>query len=120
MGVGGLSGPALKPIALAAVYACANAVELPIVGMGGVATGRDALELLAVGASDVALGTVLFSDPFAPTRIRVELEAAAAATGVDDPDNVHGAAQKIPAKAQKTSRLTASVELLVCGVPCQR
>jgi dihydroorotate dehydrogenase (NAD+) catalytic subunit len=72
--VGGLSGPALKPIALAAVYACRRAVELPIVGMGGIRTGRDALEFLACGASAVALGTVLFSDPEAPRRVRREIE----------------------------------------------
>ena len=71
---GGLSGPALKPVALAAVYLCAEAVDLPIVGMGGVSTGRDALELLAAGAAAVALGTMLFSDPGAPARIRAELE----------------------------------------------
>src|SRR5262249_41657916 len=56
-GVGGYSGPALKPIALAAVYAARGATELPIVGMGGIWTGRDALEFLAVGATAVALGT---------------------------------------------------------------
>jgi dihydroorotate dehydrogenase (NAD+) catalytic subunit len=77
-GSGGYSGPALKPVALAAVYACARAVELPIVGMGGVRTGLDALELIAVGASAVALGTILFSDPVAPARIRSELEAECA------------------------------------------
>lgn len=74
--VGGLSGPALKPIALAAVHACSRAVDLPIVGMGGVRTGRDALELLACGASAVALGTVLFGDTEAPTRVRREYEDA--------------------------------------------
>ncbi len=71
--VGGLSGPALKPVALAAVFACRRAVDLPIVGMGGVRSGRDVLELLACGATAVALGTVLFSDPDAPGRIRAEL-----------------------------------------------
>ena len=89
---GGLSGPALKPIALAAVYACRAATELPIVGMGGVSSGRDALELLAVGASDVALGTVLFADPEAPARVRAELEAEAAALDFANVDNVVGAA----------------------------
>ena len=74
-GAGGYSGPALKPIALAAVYACRRATELPIVGMGGVATGGDVLELIACGATHVALGTVLFADPGAPARIRAELEA---------------------------------------------
>jgi dihydroorotate dehydrogenase (NAD+) catalytic subunit len=74
-GVGGYSGPALKPIALACVHACADAVDLPIVGMGGVASGGDAADLVAVGASAIALGTVLFSDPWAPSRIRAELGA---------------------------------------------
>jgi dihydroorotate dehydrogenase (NAD+) catalytic subunit len=71
--LGGYSGPALKPIALAAVYQCYRATGLPIVGMGGISTGRDALEFLAAGASAVALGTVLFADPGAPGRIRREL-----------------------------------------------
>jgi len=72
--VGGYSGPALKPVALAAVYAARRVTSLPIVGMGGVWTGRDALELFAAGASAVALGTVLFTDPDAPARIRRELD----------------------------------------------
>jgi dihydroorotate dehydrogenase (NAD+) catalytic subunit len=80
-GTGGYSGPALRPVALACVYACANAVELPIVGMGGVGSGRDALALVAAGASAVALGTVLFSDPFAAARVRAELAEEAAAVG---------------------------------------
>lgn len=84
-GAGGYSGPALRPIALAAVWACANAVDLPIVGMGGVATGQHALELVAVGATAVALGTVLFSDPDAPSRVREELVAAARAVGLTEP-----------------------------------
>jgi dihydroorotate dehydrogenase (NAD+) catalytic subunit len=86
-GAGGLSGPALRPIALAAVHACRRAIALPIVGMGGVMTGRDALELLAAGANDVALGTVLFRDPAAPGRIRAELQAELAAHGFADADN---------------------------------
>jgi dihydroorotate dehydrogenase (NAD+) catalytic subunit len=72
--VGGYSGPALKPVALAAVYACRRVTSLPIVGMGGVWNGRDACEFIAAGASAVALGTVLFSDPAAASRIRPELE----------------------------------------------
>ena len=83
--VGGYSGPALKPIALACVHACATAVDVPIVGMGGVSSGLDALELVAAGASAVALGTVLFADPLAPHRVRGELEAEAAARGLADP-----------------------------------
>src|SRR5438034_2660023 len=91
-GAGGLSGPALRPIALAAVHACRRATALPIVGMGGVMTGRHALELLAAGANDVALGTVLFRDPAAPGRIQAELEAELAAHGFADADNAIGAA----------------------------
>ena len=92
--VGGYSGPALKPIALAAVYACRRATQLPIVGMGGVMTGRDALELVAVGANDVALGTVLFRDPDAPARVRAELAAEIAALGVAEVDDIRGVAHE--------------------------
>jgi dihydroorotate dehydrogenase (NAD+) catalytic subunit len=91
-GVGGLSGPALRPIALAAVETCFRGSPLPIVGMGGVATGRHALELLAAGATDVAVGTALFSDPGAVGRIRSELEAELAAAGFANADNAVGVA----------------------------
>ncbi len=93
-GTGGYSGPALKPVALAAVYACSAAVELPIVGMGGVTSGLDALELIAAGASAVALGTILFSDPDAPVRIRSELDAEAAARDLAHPLEARGAAHE--------------------------
>jgi dihydroorotate dehydrogenase (NAD+) catalytic subunit len=89
---GGLSGPPLRPIALAAVFACFRATRLPIVGMGGVETGRHALELIAAGASQVAIGTALFSDPEAPSRIRSELADEAAALGFETPLAAHGAA----------------------------
>ena len=72
-GVGGYSGPALKPIALACVWACATAVDLPIVGMGGVFSVEDARDFAAAGASAVALGTVLFVDPWSPRRMRDDL-----------------------------------------------
>jgi dihydroorotate dehydrogenase (NAD+) catalytic subunit len=72
-GAGGYSGPGLKPIALACVHACAGAVDLPIVGMGGVFSGEDAADLVSVGATAIALGTVLFVDPWAPARIRSQL-----------------------------------------------
>ena len=97
-GLGGYSGPALKPVALAAVYACANAVELPIVGMGGVRTGLDVLELIAAGASAVALGTILFSDPEAPARIRAELAAEAASHNLGHPLDVRGFALRSTAQ----------------------
>jgi dihydroorotate dehydrogenase (NAD+) catalytic subunit len=91
---GGYSGPALKPIALAAIFACSRAVQVPIVGMGGISTGRDALEFLAAGATDVALGTVLFADPDAPGRIRSELDVELAAHGFSGPDEARGAAHE--------------------------
>jgi dihydroorotate dehydrogenase (NAD+) catalytic subunit len=97
--VGGYSGPALKPIALACVYACATAVDLPIVAMGGVRTGLDALELVAVGASAVALGTVLFADPQAPTRVRRELEAEARARGFRDPSEARAVSEQTTQKS---------------------
>ncbi len=85
-GAGGYSGPALKPIALAAVYACARATSIPIVGMGGVQSGRDVVDLLAAGATSVALGTILFADPDAPTRIRAEVDAECSARGFTSAD----------------------------------
>jgi dihydroorotate dehydrogenase (NAD+) catalytic subunit len=90
---GGYSGPALKPIALAAVYRCYRATRLPIVGMGGITTGRDALEFIAAGASTIALGTVLFADPDAPSRVRAELAAELAELGVARPEDARGLAQ---------------------------
>jgi dihydroorotate dehydrogenase (NAD+) catalytic subunit len=90
--LGGYSGPALKPVALAAVFSCYRAVELPIVGMGGIRTGRDVLEFVAAGANDVALGTVLFADPGAPGRIREELAAELAALGYSNVDEARGSA----------------------------
>jgi dihydroorotate dehydrogenase (NAD+) catalytic subunit len=71
--IGGLSGPSLKPVALAAVHACRAATDLPIVGMGGITTAQDVVEFLACGAQHVALGTVLFVDPDAPQRICEQL-----------------------------------------------
>jgi dihydroorotate dehydrogenase (NAD+) catalytic subunit len=98
---GGLSGPALKPIALAAVHACFKATELPIVGMGGVQSGRDALELHAVGARAVALGTVLFSDPSAAARIRSELAAELAALGLSSAEQACGIAHDVALPRRK-------------------
>ncbi len=96
---GGYSGPALKPIALAAVYAAFRETALPIVGMGGVSTGRDALELIAAGASAIALGTVLFTDPDAPKRVRDELAEELAAFGFGSASEARGAAHLAPAIA---------------------
>jgi dihydroorotate dehydrogenase (NAD+) catalytic subunit len=72
-GFGGLSGPAIKPIALRIVYEAAQAVTIPIVGLGGIATGSDAAEFLIAGASAVEVGTASFWDPQAPLRVAREL-----------------------------------------------
>jgi dihydroorotate dehydrogenase (NAD+) catalytic subunit len=74
-GHGGLSGPAVRPIALAQLRAVAAAVEVPIVGMGGIASGEDAMEFIAAGATLVAVGTESFRDPQAGSRIASELSA---------------------------------------------
>jgi dihydroorotate dehydrogenase (NAD+) catalytic subunit len=94
MVVGGLSGPALRPVALAAVFACRQAVDVPIVGMGGVSHGRHVLELVAAGATAVAVGTALFSDPTAPTRIRAELEVELHRLAVDNVGALRGIAHE--------------------------
>ena len=79
---GGVSGPAVRAIALAQVSSVADAVEIPLVGMGGVQSGQDALDLLRAGATLVAVGTESFRDPAAALRIAEELDALAASTGV--------------------------------------
>ncbi len=73
-GFGGLSGPAIKPIALRMVYEAAQAVKIPVLGLGGIATGTDAAEFLIAGASAVEVGTANFWDPQAPVRIAHELD----------------------------------------------
>ncbi|MEO9175903.1 MAG: dihydroorotate dehydrogenase, partial [Gaiellales bacterium] len=76
-GSGGLSGPALKPVALAAVWSCASSCELPIVGVGGVLTGRDARDLLDAGATAIQVGTGLFRDPRTARLVATELRELA-------------------------------------------
>jgi dihydroorotate dehydrogenase (NAD+) catalytic subunit len=72
-GFGGLSGPAIKPIALRLVFQAARAVRIPVVGLGGIATGEDAAEFLIAGAQAVEVGTANFWDPASPLRIAREL-----------------------------------------------
>jgi dihydroorotate dehydrogenase (NAD+) catalytic subunit len=77
---GGLSGAAVRAVAVEQVASVAERVEIPVVGMGGVASGRDAADLLAVGATAVAVGTESFRDPAAGRRIAAELAAIGSAT----------------------------------------
>ena len=79
---GGLSGPAIKPVAVRAIYQVYAALpQVPILGMGGVSTGRDALELILAGASGVSVGTASFGNPTALIQIRDELQTLLAARG---------------------------------------
>ena len=90
---GGLSGPAIRPVAVRAVYQVHAAYpELPILGMGGIRTGHDALEFIAAGASAVSIGTVVFGDPSAPWRIAGELAVELANRGYEKLTEAIGAA----------------------------
>jgi dihydroorotate dehydrogenase (NAD+) catalytic subunit len=79
---GGLSGPALKPIALRMVWELARAVKIPIVGIGGVATAEDAIEFLLAGATAVQVGTASFADPMAAKKVLDGLRDYCAAQGL--------------------------------------
>jgi dihydroorotate dehydrogenase (NAD+) catalytic subunit len=79
---GGLSGPAIRVVALAQVAAVSARVDIPVVGMGGVRTGRDAADLLAAGATLVAVGTESFRDPLAGARVAAELGEISAKSGI--------------------------------------
>jgi dihydroorotate dehydrogenase (NAD+) catalytic subunit len=83
-GTGGLSGPAVKPVAVAMVYRVCSRVRVPVIGMGGIMTGEDAYEFLLAGATAVAVGTAALLDPEAPVRIVNELAECYARYG--DPD----------------------------------
>lgn len=72
---GGLSGPAIKPVAVRMVYQCAQAVKIPIIGMGGIATAEDAIEFLMAGATAVSVGAMNFVNPYATTEIIDGIEA---------------------------------------------
>ena len=72
--VGGLSGPAVFPVAVRMVWQVANAVNIPVMGMGGVATWEDAVEIMMAGASAVQVGAAIFTDPYAPVKIIEGLE----------------------------------------------
>lgn len=93
MNTGGLSGPAILPVAVRMVWEVANAVKVPILGMGGISTGVDAAQMLLAGATAVAVGAATFSDPYAPLRILEELEAICDRQGVKSVTELTGAIQ---------------------------
>ena len=81
--IGGLSGPAVLPVAVRMVWQVASAVKIPVIGMGGISGGDDAVEMMLAGASLVGAGTACFYDPYAPLRIIKELEGYMIRSGVD-------------------------------------
>jgi dihydroorotate dehydrogenase (NAD+) catalytic subunit len=93
-GMGGLSGPAIKPLALRCVWQVARAVNIPIVGIGGIATIDDVMEFMVAGASAVQMGTVSFYDPTAATRVIDQLPEALATLGVSSVVQAIGLASK--------------------------
>jgi dihydroorotate dehydrogenase (NAD+) catalytic subunit len=95
---GGLSGPAIRPVAVRMVWQVARAVRLPIIGMGGIVTAEDAVEFLLAGATAVAIGTASFVDPAAAARVIEGLEAYCVANGVPDIGRLVGSVQIPPRK----------------------
>jgi dihydroorotate dehydrogenase (NAD+) catalytic subunit len=91
---GGLSGPAIKPIALHMVYSAAGAVEIPVVGMGGITTANDALEFIMAGASAIEVGTANFTNPNAPLDILEGIKQFMEKEGVSDINELIGAGRE--------------------------
>ena len=88
---GGLSGPAIKPVALRMVYQTAQAVQVPIIGMGGIMNGEDALEFILAGASAVAIGTANFHNPYATVETVEGIRSYMERYGIDDISQLIGA-----------------------------
>lgn len=90
MNTGGLSGPAVLPIAVRMVWEVAQAVDVPILGLGGISTGEDAAQIMLAGATAVAVGTACFVDPYAPIKVRDGLEEIAERQGLSSVTELTG------------------------------
>ncbi|MDE6751005.1 MAG: dihydroorotate dehydrogenase [Lachnospiraceae bacterium] len=90
---GGLSGPAIKPVAVRMVYQAAHAVKIPIIGMGGIANAEDAIEFLLAGASAVAVGAMNFVNPYATVEIVEGIESYMRSSGIEDISEIIGAVE---------------------------
>ncbi|MBE5844651.1 MAG: dihydroorotate dehydrogenase [Butyrivibrio sp.] len=88
---GGLSGPAIKPVAVRMVYEASHAVKIPVIGMGGIATAEDAIEFMLAGATGVAVGAMNFHDPYATIKVIEGIERYMTEQGVDDINDLIGA-----------------------------
>ena len=91
--VGGLSGPAVKPVALRMVWETSHAVSIPLLGMGGITTGEDAIEFILAGATAIAVGTANFMDPYATIRVIEGIIDYCESQGVSDINDLRGALQ---------------------------
>lgn len=91
---GGMSGPAIKPVAVRMVYQAAHAVKIPVIGMGGIATAEDAIEFLLAGASAVAVGAMNFVNPYATIEIIEGIEAYMKQYGIKDLSELIGAVEE--------------------------
>ena len=91
--VGGLSGPAVFPIAVRMVWQVANAVRIPVVGMGGITTAEDAIEMMMAGASAVQVGAAIFTDPYAPVKIIEGMESWLDEQGIPAVSDIVGTVQ---------------------------
>ncbi len=100
----GLSGPAIRPLAVRLVYQVARAVDIPIVGCGGIATASDALEFLMAGACAVQVGTMTFTEPGTALAVVDGLAAFLTAEGLDDVQDIVGAANERPIRVAEESR----------------
>lgn len=108
-GFGGLSGPAIKPIALRMVFEAAQAVKIPVIGLGGIASGEDAAEFLIAGAQAVQVGTANFIDPRAPLRIARELDQLLRKQGLEHVSDLIGTL-RFPAADTESSVRTLSTK----------
>ena len=88
---GGLSGPAIKPVAVRMVYQVANAVNIPIIGMGGIANAEDALEFILAGATAVSVGAMNFVNPYTTVEVVEGIEAYMKQYGIEDINSLIGA-----------------------------
>ncbi|MDG2385725.1 MAG: dihydroorotate dehydrogenase [Pirellulaceae bacterium] len=108
--MGGLSGPAIKPVALRCVYQVSQAVSIPVIGVGGIATLDDVMEFLVAGASAVQLGTVNFYDPTISMRILDEMPAAVAQLGASQLSQVIGSLKTQATQQKSTNALCSDLE----------
>ncbi len=109
-GFGGLSGPAIKPIALRLTYEAAQAVQIPVIGLGGICHGRDAAEFLMAGARAVEVGTATFVDPRAPLRIAKQLKRILQQLGAPSPEALVATARVGKKEAAEPQRTQCKME----------